>query len=529
MILTVVRTHDERLEQSLNVQITDSQSRWCGGIADNFGLYHCSSAAAILQNATVAFFNPNSKFHRNKDVYERMKLAIGFLIRFQNSEGNIDLITTNFNSPPDTGFIVHRVASAAKIAQMNNDDDILPLIEDFLRCAGQGMTVGGIHTPNHRWVVCAALAQINDLFPDEKYVKRIDQWLAEGIDIDEEGQFIERSSTVYNAISDNAFVTMAHKLNRPELLDPVRKNLDAMSYLLHPNGEVVTEISRRQDLNTRGTMASYWFALRYMAIKDQGGIYASMLDALEPQHAKLAALMEYPELKADLPAPVSLPDNFEKHYPLSNITRIRRGKTSVTIMNKGNSRWLSIHHGQAVINAVRFASAFFGKGQLIPEIYERQKDGFYFRQEIEGRYYQPIADPDLLPVSRETWALLSRQRQQTEICRMIYEAHIQESEQGFDISINAHGTDNVPLAVEINLREGGEITGVVPSLQADDTFLMKDGFAEYRMGADVIRFGLGQCEHTYTHVRGAQSKLPGPSVCLTGYTPFQYTLKIQLL
>lgn len=523
----VVKRHDQAVENYLKSQVTDPRSRWRGALADASGLHNPGTAGGCFEAFTAAFLHPGSKFHGSSELVQRMRLAAGHLDRVQHESGNIDLLITNFNSPPDTAFVVVPVAAAANLLRRAGRTELFTLVERFLKKAGAALATGGVHTPNHRWVVCGALAQIHELFPDASYLRRIDQWLAEGIDIDEDGQYTERSTTVYNPICDRAFVTMAAKLNRPELLDPVRRNLDAMLYLLHPGYEVVTEISRRQDQYERGDMGRYWFPLRYLAVKDGNGQYALLADHFAAGHAGLANLMEYPELSAAGPAVKPVPEDYERLLPALGIARIRRGLTSATLVMGGSSRFLALRRGAAVINAVRFASAFFGKAQFRPTEAVRRGGIYDFRQLLEGPYYQPLDPPR--KVRAGEWESSRRSRRRSEICRLEQAASVREVRNGFEVRVRAAGTDWVPLAIEISLRDGGQLEGCVPVEGVAGAWILPEGStAVYRAGGDTIRFGPGLRSHSYTQVRGAEPKVPGLSVYLCGYTPVDHTIRFEL-
>jgi hypothetical protein len=517
----IVRRHDERVRSLLEQQITNPASPWCGASLDRFGLCFPGSAAAMLEAFMAGFLHSGSRYYGDAVLVERMRLAAAYLERAQNPQGNIDLVTTNFNSPPDTGFVVHGVATAAVLARRARKPELEALTERFLRRAAAAMAAGGVHTPNHRWVICSALAQVNELYPDPAWLRRIDQWLAEGVDIDSDGQYTERSTLVYNAITDRAFVVMAAKLRRPELLDPVRRNLESMLYLLHPGGEVVTEISRRQDAGERGNMGRYWFSLRYLALQDADGRFAALAQALEPEHASLPALMEYPELNRELPASAPLPEDFEKHLPELGIVRVRRGLTSATIL-AGTGRFFTLRRGAAVMAGLRMAGAFFGKGQFIPDGLERRAGGWQLAQTLEAGYYQPFDPPRR--ITPGNWYTTRPERRQSEICRLEYRATVTETPDGFHVRLQATGTKGIPVAVEINFREGGHLERCEPHPEVPQCWLLTEGFGSYRLGNHELRFGPGRSEHRYVQVRGADPKLPGPSVYLTAFTPFDHTL-----
>ncbi|MEO7272033.1 MAG: hypothetical protein ABIX28_04855 [Vicinamibacterales bacterium] len=521
--LTPVQRNDASVAALLTSQIVDSSSRWRGSVPDAVGLYSAGSAGSVAEAMAAAFVHPESRFHRDPALLERIRLAAGFLERSQSPQGNVDLLTTNFNSPPDTGFVVHLVATAANLGRRHGAPAITQALQPFLVKAGGGMAAGGVHTPNHRWVISSALAQINELFPDPRLIRRVDEWLAEGIDIDADGQFTERSTLTYNVVTDRALLVMAIKLRRPALFEPVRRNLHALAFLLHADGEVVTEISRRQDQYMRGGVGGYWFPLTWLAIADGDRRLAAMA-RMAGDGVRLSTLLEYPELSQPLPAADALPEDFEHPFPELGIVRIRRGRTSATLIQGGSSRLLTLRHGAAIVDGVRFASAFFGKGQFIPDAAGRREGTYWLRQALEAPYYQPLGRT----ITAETWTSTRADRRQSEIGRLEQRAEVTEVRGGFRLRLRAEGTPGVPLAVEIGLRPGGELTGCTPVAGVANAYLLESGTATYRTGSDVIRFGPGAAPHRYVQVRGAEPALPGQSVYLTGYTPFDHTLTFEV-
>ena len=513
---------DKAVDTYIARQILDKNHKFYGSYADDYGLFYGGTPGGIIDGFLAAYVHPQSRHHNSARVAERMQLAATAFGRVQTRDGNFDLPITNFNSPPDTAFIMQAMSITLMNARQYNFPDLEKWLLPAVEKAGDGLVRGGMHTPNHRWVASSALAGLYRLYQAPKYKNRAEQWLAESIDQDADGQYTERSTIGYNGICNRAFVLIAEWLGRTELLQHPRKNLDASLYLLHADGEVVTEISRRQDLNQRGTLYNHYTALAYLAWKDQNPLYANLARQFEPVYASVSHLLRWPEFTQKLPAPKPLPDNYEKVFPTVGLARIRRGPTSISIL-QARDRFFTFRSGAAIVNAVRFSSAFFGRGQFVSKTLIKSGASYVLEQNLEAGYYQPFVPTR--QVDTETYDNTRRERQRTEVCRLAYKATVTETPNGCKLRVEASGTDEVPLTIEINLREGMQISGAEKSTQFKDSWLLKSGYAEVSAGSDKIRIGPGAGAHTYLEVRGARPRLEGPSLFLTGFTPFDHTIE----
>ena len=532
LIREFIRANDQQVQDYLQRQERRSAHRWLGGVPNAQGIYSAYSGAQFISALACAAASSESAHFRSPALVEPLQLAARFLRTAQHEDGTIDLPATNFHSTPDTGFALDLVSEAFAILKRGQWPPHGPLLADlraFIVKGGAALVRGGIHTPNHRWVVCAALARIHSLFPDANYVTRINQWLAEQIDIDPDGQYTEKSTGNYSAIVNRSLLTVGRLLDRPALYESVRRNLEMTLYYVHPDGEVVTEASTRQDKYQRGSMAGYYYSYRYLALRDGNGQFAAMarqiaLNSRNQLVHDLPAFLEDPNLQRRMPESQALPTNYAKLFRHSGLARIRREAVSATIF-ANNSNAFSFHKGSAALEALRFAASFFGKGQFVGEQLEIQDGKYVLRQTLEGNYYQPLSKAELKrqhdPMKRDR-----QSRVRSNVQKLEAVATFTETNGTFEVVLEINGTNDVPVAVELAFRHGGQLKGVEAVPNIGNAFLLRDGFGQYIHENQVIEFGPGRVDHTWTQLRGALPKWDGLSVYLTGFTPFKVALKI---
>lgn len=515
-------------------------------------------------NLTAGYCNSKSSYYKSKEIVPALETMIRKLLELQYPNGTLDS-GGNRLSPPDTAFLLEALCPAAKILNQHEFAELSNAkreLEKFLRNAGEGLRTGGVHTPNHRWVVCSVLAQLYAIFKDKAYLDRIEQWLAEGIYINEDGQFPERSRN-YARVEDLAFIHLAEILDRPALFDYVRKSLSSTFYYMEPDGELVCLDSRRQDQYRPVSIALFYIHYRYMAIHDNNGFFAAITRKIESLDnfdryvlsRALALFMESPVLSKKLPESNELPDQYTKYIVQSDLVRLKRGKVTASIFGgtdkplivasgrSTNPSFFTFRKGAAVLEYARLSSNFFNMGYFRSDGLRKDGNTYTLSETKEAYYYHPLpankqneaGDYKLSEsVDGRFWSKMDFGSRPKDTLDLVTLIKIVEDNGVFQMDFDITGAENVEVTLELCFREGGVLQGVTQG-RNDDEYFLESGQAKYISGSDSIEIGPGKFAHDNvsrmdgevysTHFGSIKGK--GMHLYITGLVPFVHSITIK--
>ncbi|NBS18878.1 MAG: hypothetical protein EBS74_03700 [Flavobacteriia bacterium] len=527
--------NDQLVEELLPKQLSLDSGRWFGGVKDQFGVPHVHATFNFVFKLGTAYASPYSSFYRSSRVMSALNRAMECVLNVQHPDGTIDLHSTNFHSTPDTAFMVNFLSPVYLSIQKMKDNGAVSLLEkmeSFFRKASRCLLVGGAHTANHRWVICAALTRVNRFFPNPKFLNRMQDWLAEGIDLDPDGQFTEKSVGSYSSICDEMFITMGRLLKKNAYLEVARKNLEMTLYYIQPGGELLTDASGRQDSEQIAHVGRYYYAYLYFALLDKNPVFSAVCDYIEKYLSHqivrfLPYLMEDDFFEQKRVGGTEIPMYYFKRFSHSGVIRIRKNDIDLSVI-ENNPTFLSFIKGNAVLQSMRLGSTFFGsKGQFIAENAVVLDESIVLSKNIEHGYFQPYPK-DKIPLDGDYAKMPRENREMTERQTIEYKITIRFSDpKTASIQFDVTGTENILISLELNFRKGGQLSGVTPDPNREEAFFLPDGKkGSYTHNGSTLFFGPGKSEHQWGTMRGMLEKPSGNTVYITGHTPFHYRLEL---
>lgn len=495
------------------------------------------SAAKTLVACAV---DRDSALYASGEAARTADRLIGFLAGMQGGNGLFD--GENLASPPDTAFTINDLCDTYALLQGDAVPDALrPLagaLEAIASAAAGPLRLGGVHTPNHRWELSAALARLNTHWPDERLVARVDEWLSEGIDIAPDGMYSERSANYSLHVSNPSLTAIGTALDRPELLDAVCRNLEAVAATALPDGTVETVHSRRQDQLGTIPLAPFLMQFRRYAIARGRGDFAAVVERIleapiaYPADALAEILLE-PALAGVLPE-AEEPKPASTVFHSSGLAVVREGDFAVTVFGgtdyaghgwirsglSSNPTFLRVFAGGAVLDSVRLSREFFGMGPFRADDFEYEGGSFILTERIAASYYQPL--PEAYRRADGEYALTDDGRfsasmdfphRPTDVVALETEARVDVGEGEVRLGIEAN-PGRVRQVLELAFREGGELEGVKPL--ASGGFEPTGGEFAYRVGEHRITVSIddrgpnlaGPGYHPgedYTHLSGTDA------------------------
>jgi hypothetical protein len=413
-----------------------------------------------------------------------------------------------------------------------------------VRRAAEGLKEGGFHTPNHRWVLASALAWAQHLFDDFEAGDLIRAFLGEGVDIDSDGAYIERSVETYDAVTNRSLLMIDDLVGWPAAVEAVRANLEMDMHLLHADGTAETGLSSRL-YHDRPQVP---LGLADVALAADAKLDDRRLPALAAflwRHARYRHISTYAWLASvlmrhgepDLPDEgedelEALPTRFARFFEANSLWRLRDGPISASVFGRSRNI-MSLRYGRAAMAGLSIRQAYLGPpGDFVGQVMTAEGPNVSLRSTGEhavGRlaYWKPLGER----VTPAQWPDAFDRRRRRVMPPADMQLDVRRTEDGFSLHLcSLDGMDNVPAQIALDFVPGGVWRNDSASFEpaSGQVIFLKQGPAAMVYGPDRIEIEGGAHAHCMNPMRDSQPAPKHVRVLVTLITPLDHRFTIRL-
>ena len=492
-----------------------------------------------LSALACGYVTKDSAHYLSERVKAALTAALAYLRAHQRPGGCVDLLSCNVASAPDTAFMINAVLNAWWLLERCEDARaawLRPALLRLIDSAASGIAAGGFHTPNHRWAIAACLLHCAKITGRRELEARARAYLREGLDINEDGEFAERSAGNYNQVNDDQMLRLYMATGDRTFLQAAEKNLEMMYCYIDPDGSVFTNNSTRQDMGKKIYLDTYYplylMAGYFLGREDFGAMAEWIYQDCRRRGTwpdGVEWLLLLPQMDGfGAQAPFEPPFlRYDRLFEHSDIARVRRGGFSLTLM-RGKPNFLYFQSGALPLYMAIYQN-LCDQRNFVPETLERTERGFRLSGRAPVWYYQPF---DQKPQTSDWWRMdnAARERLTAEGLHTLVEAEL--TEEGVRLHIRTQGVDRLPVRVEIGLLPGGRIRTqhFTQLMRAGEQVTILDGDIEITgPRGDALAIGPAFGSHDIRARMGGAYPLSDAcyTVLLTGYTPVDRTIFIR--
>lgn len=503
-----------------------------------YGYPDYANNSVPIETIASGYYCADSIYHNDFRLIYLMNCMIDYLYTAHRPDFTVDNRESDYCCPP---ILVSIYLSRAyrimeKYAQTEEQIALKDRLREYLEFPAKGISNGGIITPNHRWMGSSSALILYSIVKNKGLTDFAYGYLKEGVDIDEFGEYTERSP-MYNRECDNAFIIIAEETKDNYYLECVRRNLELMLYYIEPDFTMFTQNSNRKDKQEGDVSASFYpdgfyHAYMYMSYLLKNPVFARMADDIfrniksrvDRGPSILWPFLLNPELMSYEPVLGDRPITFNIFH--KDIVRRKNDDFSVTLLTR-SPNFLFIQKGNLRC-FVRICASFFAVAQFIPaDIKKIDDDTYYMTMTGEGRYRGPLPDK---PETSKWKEMDHSKRPIINQVQLTYHVKITLHDSKVELDIRTEGMDQVPYKVEFCFsapcsvkNQNNEYEG-----QAGKHMTFKEADIDIQKDNNTLRITNTHNSHIYHDImRGSvQKSMNSFTIYYTGFTHIDKHIEI---